>query len=114
MPHIIVEYSKNLESLFDLSDMLIDMHDALSEKGVEKSRIKTRGISLDHAIVGDTGREGAMMHCTLLLLEGRDIETKRIYGDTLHHIMAHKVANIIDHCHVTLEIRDMDRDTYYL
>tara|TARA_B100001989_G_C24546209_1_gene470967 strand:+ start:3066 stop:3410 length:345 start_codon:yes stop_codon:yes gene_type:complete len=114
MPHIIVEYSKNLEELFDLPDMLIDMHEALAGKGIEKTRIKTRGISIDHAIVGDTGHEGAMMHCTLLLLEGRDIETKKDYGDALHHVMSHKVANIIDHCAVTLEIRDMDRDTYYL
>lgn len=114
MPHIIVEYSKNIEALFDLSEMLIDMHEALVEKGIEKSRIKTRGVSLDHSIVGDTGREGAMLHCTLLLLEGRDIETKRIYGDALHHIMVHKVTNILDHCSVTLDIREMDRDTYYL
>ncbi len=114
MPHIIVEYSKNLEALFNLSEMLINMHEALAEKGIEKSRIKTRGISLDHSIVGDTGHEGAMLHCTLLLIEGRDIETKRIYGDALHHVMTHKVTSIIDHCHVTLEIRDMDRDTYYI
>lgn len=114
MPHIIVEYTKNLENQIRVGEMLIDMHEALSSFGIEKSRIKTRGIVVDHAVVGDIGAEGAMAHATLLLLEGRDVEVKKSYGDKLHHVMHEHIAKIEDHCAVTLEIRDMDKDTYYL
>lgn len=114
MPHIIVEYSKNLESQVRIGEMLIDLHEGLTSMGIDKARIKTRGISIDHAVVGDKGADGAMMHATLLLLEGRDVDTKKSYGDTLHHIMHKYAAKLEDHCAVTLEIRDMVKDTYYL
>lgn len=114
MPHIIVEYSKNLESQISIGDMLIDLHDGLASLGVDKARIKTRGISLDHAVVSDMGADGAMVHATLLILDGRTLDEKKAMGDKLHHIMSESVLKIIDHCAVTLEIRDMDRETYYL
>ncbi len=114
MPHIIVEYSKNLEEQIQVGEMLIDLHEALAAEGIDKMRIKTRGIALDHAVVGTTGAQGAMIHATLLLLEGRTIETKKQYGDKLHHIMQNHTKKLANPCAVTLEIRDMVKDTYYL
>ena len=114
MPHIIVEYSKNLEDQIRVGEMLIDMHEALASCGIDKARIKTRGIALDHAVVGDIGADGAMAHATLLLLEGRDVATKKSYGDKLQHVMHEHLTKVEDHCSATLEIRDMVKDTYYL
>ena len=114
MPHIIIEYSRNLVDDLNLPELLIDMHNALADTGIDKTRIKTRAIALDHSIVGDKEDNGAMMHCTLLLLEGRDIETKKNIGDKLYKLMSKNVTNIIQNCSVTLEIRDMDQETYYL
>lgn len=111
MPHIIVEYSKNLEDQMQVGEMLIDMHEALTAQGIDKARIKTRGIAVDHAVVGDKGADGAIAHATLLLLEGRDLETKKQYGDAIHKVM---VGAAPQNCAVTLEIRDMVKDTYYL
>ncbi|MCB1651692.1 MAG: hypothetical protein KDI46_06535 [Alphaproteobacteria bacterium] len=109
MPHIIVEYSKTLEP--KIPALLSSLHEALAAQGIDKARIKTRGIALSHADVGEDGAGGQMMHATLLLLAGRDLETKKRYGDALHGLMK-KTAP--PHCAVTLEIRDMDPDTYYL
>lgn len=114
MPHIIVEYTKNLENQVKIGEMLIDLHEALSECGIDKARIKTRANALEHAVVGDIGVQGAMAHATLLLLEGRDIEVKKSYGDKLHHVMHDHLGKLQDHCSVTLEVRDMIKDTYYL
>lgn len=113
MPHIIVEYSKNLEPQTDLATLLKAMHGALSQQGIDAARIKTRGIALDHAVVGESGSEGKMLHATLLLLEGRNIETKKQYGDALHATMKSAVSNNPE-CAVTLEIRDMTKEAYYL
>lgn len=114
MPHIIAEYSSNLESEINVPAMLSDMHAALGEHlgGVE--RIKTRGIKLDHAVVGDQGADGHMIHITLLLLEGRDTETKQAYSNAIiDH--AKKQTDTLSHpCAVTLEVRDMDKETYIL
>ncbi len=114
MPHIIAEYSSNLETEIDVPAMLNDMHAALSEGlgGVE--RIKTRGIRLDHAVVGDQGAAGRMIHITLLLLEGRDLETKTTYSTAIHNAAKKHTANLNDTCAITLEVRDMVKDTYIL
>lgn len=109
MPHIIVEYSHTLEH--KVPALLSDLHEQLAGLGVDMARIKTRGISIDHAQVGSEGAGGAMAHCTLLLLKGRDLETKKKYGQALHDLMR---AELPPRAAVTLEIREMDNDTYFL
>lgn len=110
MPHIIVEYSPDLEERSDLPALLQTLHEALAAQGIDAARIKTRGIALTHAYVGTQGFAGSMAHITLLLLAGRDTATKKQYGDVLHGLA--KAA--IQDAAVTLEIRDMDKETYYM
>lgn len=114
MPHIIVEYSRNIGEIITIPKMLKDMHLALAEAGIEQERIKSRAICCDTVQVGTFGSKGHMLHATLLLLEGRDVETKKKYGDILHQKMHNSVAGVVKHCSVTMEIREMDPDTYYL
>ena len=114
MPHIIVEYSPQLEDEIDVPHMLHDMHQSLGERlgGVE--RIKTRAVKIDHNVVGEQGIEGRMIHITLLLLEGRDVETKKAYSEPLCDIAKKCTNSFSSSCAVTLEVRDMDKDTYIL
>ena len=111
MPHIILEYSSSIRETRDIPSTLSNMHHALANEGIDAARIKTRGIALDDAVVGDKGPDGQMMHATLLLLEGRDIPTKKQYGDAIHAVMTDAAP---EGCSITLEIRDMVADTYYL
>ncbi len=113
MPHITIEYSKNLGDIIEISNLVLEAHDALAEQGIDKERIKTRGVPCKYVAVGDHGSHGHMLHATLLLLEGRDVETKRKYGDAIHAVMHKYVEGVVQHCSITLEIRDMVKDTYY-
>lgn len=114
MPHIIVEYSNNLPPEIDVQNMIEGLHSALSEEGVDKARIKTRAIELESYAVGDKGKAGAMVHVTLLLLEGRDIPTKQQYGQALHKVASDTVKSSVPDCAVTLEVRDMVSEAYIL
>ncbi len=114
MPHITVEYSKNIGDIINVSKMIYDMHNKLVECGVDKERIKTRGVACKYACVGEQGSRGHMLHTRLLILEGRDKATKKKYGDALHKVMKDYVGEEVKHCSVTLEIRDMDKDFYYM
>ncbi len=111
MPHIIIEYSKNLESQADVSALVHGLHDVLAAQGIDKARIKSRAVAVNHAVVGDKGADGVMAHTTLLLLEGRDVATKKQYGDALYKVMQDSAP---EGCSLTLEIRDMIKDTYYM
>lgn len=114
MPHIILEYSANVADHIDLPDLLQNLHSTLANEGIDEARIKTRGIPAPIAVVGSHGLKGHMMHATLLLLEGRDTATKKQYGDPLRAIMKKAVAEKLPSCAITMEIRDMVTDTYYL
>lgn len=115
MPHVIVEYSQNIEDKVDVPHMLSTMHQALASEGVDQSRIKTRGICVSHSVVGDArANEGQMLHITLLLLEGRDDDTKKQYALPLHSAAKAAVQETFPDCAVTLEVRDMDSGTYIL
>lgn len=109
MPHIIVEYSQSLEPI--MSKLLSRLHESLASNGIDKNRIKTRGIPVEHAYVGEHGTQGKMIHATLLLMAGRDTETKKKYGDDLYALIKDAMPN---NCVATLEIRDMNPETYYL
>ncbi len=114
MPHIIVEYSKNLGEIIEISDLVSELHNVLSDQGIDKSRIKTRAIACNYVAVGDCCCNDHMLHATLLLLEGRDVETKQKYGSALYGVLNDSVKNILKNCSVTLEVREMNKDTYYM
>lgn len=114
MPHIIVEYSSDVADHVDMSGLLGGLHNGLADQGIDKARIKTRGVALPYAIVGEQPAHGHMVHVTLLLLAGRDVAVKKQYGDALIDIARSGVRAALPNCSVTLEVRDMDPDTYYL
>ncbi len=111
MPHIIVEYSKDLEGVIEIPALISELHNKLAEQGIDISRIKSRAIACNHVVVGDKGASGSMMHLTLLILEGRDLATKKTFGDPLYKIMNDYAP---DNCAATLEIREMNPQTYYM
>ncbi len=114
MPHIIIEHSDNLSNHVNFQALVEDSQNALADEGIDKARIKSRAISLAHYAVGEKGKDGAMIHITLLLLEGRDVETKQQYSQAIHQVATKAVEDYDGYCAVTLEVRDMDAPTYIL
>ena len=113
MPHIILEYSKNIGDIIEASKLVHRIHQEMPKHGIEKERLKTRSYECNYVAVGEQGSHGHMLHATLLLLEGRDNATKKKYGDVIHNMMKEAVGNRVKHCQITLEVRDMDTDSYY-
>lgn len=109
MPHILVEYTKDLNT--KIPALLSELHSALAAQDVEMERIKTRGHQIDHAVVGEMPGNKDMIHITLSILAGRDLETKKKYGDALKAVLDRNISSSATR---TMEIRDMDPDTYYL
>ena len=110
MPHIVLEYSQNLETQLNVPAVLLALHEMLAVQGIDQHRIKTRGVPLKDVLIGQKGADGQMMHITLSLLEGRDIETRRKYGQALYDTLK---AHAPDECSVTLEVREMVQETYF-
>ncbi len=113
MPHIIIETSKNVSLGINGAVMTEEAHNALGQELNDNSRIKTRLIVAEECIVGNDGTSGAMVHVTLLLLEGRDTDTKNQYSAAiLDAIKPH--IEWMPNCKLTCEVRDMDKATYVM
>lgn len=114
MPHIVLEYSDSLN--FDVPVVLTQLRDALvqtSKGDVDVMRVKTRALPFEHFVVKDAPyREGCMAHVTLSLLVGRSVETRAAYGQALYDVM--KAHFTQDGCALTLEVREMPREMYFM
>ncbi len=113
MPHVILEYSKQMGDSIDIQKLLENLHSALADSGIDQARIKTRAIALENAVVGFQKGLGSMAHLTLLLLAGRNDEQKKRYADPLYQKLLETIKPKFPDCAITLEIRDMNPETYY-
>lgn len=114
MPHLIVEYSDNLDGALDVSALLREMHDALDgQYNISKERLKTRAIRLSDYIVGVHEREGAMIHITLRLMQGRTVEAQKSLATQLQDMArAHVKVDLLPHCAITVEVVELVTATY--
>jgi 5-carboxymethyl-2-hydroxymuconate isomerase len=111
MPHIIIEYSANLTPKLDVSSLMQALHDCLDGMyNVSKERLKTRAIKLDNYLVGLNGQSGQMVHITLRLMTGRTVAARKEMGE----ILASTTRKLIpEDCSLTVEMVELDKETYY-
>src|SRR5688572_33124611 len=78
MPHVIVEYSANLEGAVEVKALLQALHEAAIETGVfPAGGVRTRAERRDEYIVADGRPEAAFVHVMRRIGAGRDAATKK-------------------------------------
>lgn len=112
MPHLTIEYSKNLEKKLDLKNILRDAHTSLIDcPGIDMSRVKSRLHSCEYVLNQNDARDVDMIHITLSILSGRDGASKKKYGEKLYASLKKNVPEQMPVA-LSVEIRDMDQDSY--
>ncbi len=112
MPHIVVEYSENLSKI-DTYMLMADLHDALAAQDtVKKAKIKTRAIPIKDCMVGETEDMDEMVHIVLKLLKGRDVALRKKMADALFGVACSAVRSQYTNCSVTVEVVEMEPETY--
>ncbi|MEN9657292.1 MAG: hypothetical protein RL571_757 [Pseudomonadota bacterium] len=110
MPHLNLEYSKNLS--FDAQAALLQLNTALIESGqFIENEIQSRATGFDDFLIGNVGEGRAFIHIKLRILSGRSAEVKKSLAATLAqaiHIDHPAQLNI----QIRTEIIDIDRDSY--
>jgi len=86
MPHIIVEYSANLEGAMDVQGLLNGLHQAMIETGVaDTAAIRTRAVRLENYCVADRHPKNGFVQITVRMREGRP---KEAYQKVAENLMA--------------------------
>lgn len=84
VPHIIVEYSANLESDLDVRRLVDDLHQVVVDSGVaDLAAIRTRAERRDVYRVADGDPKNAFVHVTMRLRIGRGEEQRSKLADAL-------------------------------
>lgn len=84
MPHLIIEYSANLESDIDFEELTRAMHEAaVGIDTLPPGGIRTRAARRDNYRVADGHPANGFISLTLRMAEGRPPAIRRIIGDKL-------------------------------
>jgi 5-carboxymethyl-2-hydroxymuconate isomerase len=113
MPHIIAEYSANLEDRLDVGALVADLHQAAIDSAVaELVGIRTRAVRREHFRVADGNPANGFVHITARLRRGRTAETRKALGQALLAAADRRLANVYP-AHgigLTVEVHEIDPD----
>ena len=113
MPHLIVEYSANLEDDIDLGALLGALHAAAIKTGVfPLGGCRTRAARRDHYVIADDSPENAFVHVIARIGAGRGVETRRRAGDAIFETLTDQLSGVYDRrpIGISFEMVEIDPD----
>jgi 5-carboxymethyl-2-hydroxymuconate isomerase len=117
MPHVLVEYSANIEAEVLPEDLLDDIHRAALASGIaEPVAVRTRLKRREHFRVGDGSPENAFVHIDIRARKGRSLEQKKHAVQTIYD-QANKTLEPVFKARplaLTVEIHEIDPETRLL
>ncbi len=114
MPHLTVEYSRNLAG-FPEAQVLTELNQTItaSPEIADEADLKSRCVVLDSYAVGTAPAQRAFVHAQLRLLAGRTPEAKQDFSEriavVLRRLTPRPTGMLVQ---LSVEIVDMDRPSY--
>lgn len=116
MPHIHLETTADLHENADVPDILEALVAELAKfDTVNPAKVKAYHTLRSVWVVGE-GHPAGFAHCTVYILSGRPVEWRRQVGARLFEVLKEHLplSREADEVGVTLEVREMDRETYQM
>lgn len=108
MPHVILEYSKDLEKTHDIQELVETVVSGAIDSGLfTPSAIKGRAHSVDYYWTG--GSKAPFVCVEVKLLPGRTLEMKQDVTKRIFDKLVHKLPENIA---ISVEINDLNGDAY--
>ena len=115
MPHLILEYSNNLAEPVNHQTLFAELHATLQRFNTfQDVDIQSRAIAYEHYCVGSGVADSVFVHLTVAILSGRDLALRQQIGTELVAILRRAFTQTWRErpCDVTVEVREMQRETY--
>lgn len=88
MPHLIVEYSANVESEIALPELLDKLHDGALETGIfPLGGLRVRAHKMEHYRIADCQPENGYVHVTAWIGHGRPLDVRQRAGQHLFEVL---------------------------
>ena len=111
MPHLIVEYSANIEPRLRLPELIEALHrTAASIEAFPLAGLRTRAERRDHFLIADSHPDNGFVHLVLRIAHGRPLEVRQAAGEKIFATLcAHLEPLLADSpVAVSFEIQEMD------
>lgn len=111
MPHIVIEYTANLEAELNLPALIEALHKVAA--GIEAfplAGLRTRAERRDHYLIADGHPDNAFIHLSLRIAHGRTLEVRKAAGDLLFETLCRCLQPLVDKRALALsfEISEID------
>ena len=117
MPHVIVEYSANIEAELPPQKLVEEIHAAAIASGIaEPVAVRTRLKRREHYRVGGGSPENAFVHIDIRARKGRTLEQKKHAVQTIYD-QANRTLDVVFRARplaLTVEIHEIDPETRLL
>jgi len=111
MPHFSFEYSANLESIVDITELCTVIRQAAIETGLfPMPGIRVRGFRAEHYSIADGNPKHAFIDLSIRLREGRPQDKKEAATDAIFNQIKNYMENALAQHSIalSLEMRDID------
>ena len=111
MPHLIIDYSANLETRLDMRGLCVALKDAAAATGVfPPAGIRVRAHAADHVVIADGDPGHGFIDITVRLAAGRDDAAKTRATDAVFDAAREFTAALMATAPfmLSLELREMD------
>ena len=111
MPHLMIDYSANVESDVDMGALCDTLRDvAASIDAFPLAGVKVRAVRVDHCAIADGNPEHGFIDISVRIREGRDMQTKQNAAQKLFDAANEFVADVMQRrsLALSLELRDID------
>ncbi len=111
MPHLMIDYSANVEPDVDIGALCDTLRDvAASIDAFPLAGVKVRAVRVDHYAIADGNPEHGFIDISVRIREGRDMETKQNAAQKIFDAANEFVADVMQNrsLALSLELRDID------
>lgn len=111
MPHLTIEYSKNLTAALDVQALVDRLHAATLDTGLfEIGALRTRAAARRHYRIADGHPDNGFVHIVLRMRQGREAAAKRRAGELIFAAACDALAPIFDAVPlgISFEIQEID------
>ena len=111
MPHLMIDYSANVEPDVDIGGLCNTLRDvAASIDAFPLAGVKVRAVRVDHYAIADGNPEHGFIDISVRIREGRDMETKQNAAQKIFDAANEFVADLMQRrsLALSLELRDID------
>jgi 5-carboxymethyl-2-hydroxymuconate isomerase len=111
MPHLIIEYSSNIEDQIDLPGLIEELHTTAVSTGVfPLGGIRTRAARRSDYRIADGDPENGFVFLTVRYGAGRTIETLKAAGETIFDALCARLTDLYDSIPLSLgmEMQQID------